>query len=741
MRWAWIILLCCCASRTLAGGLGECVDLGAGQSTIVGDFVGGHDMRRPARVIAAGETVEARIRVAPDQALTLEIEELYGRDTDVRGYQVLIDDKPVYFRTYRGCGAGPVHYFIQVPPPGRDAVTLKFINRGNASIAIGHVWAWGDFEKFYDAGGFATPFYLAPTVSRRTQRSEMGDALAKIKKSIGQRENVKPAWTTWIPYAAKSEQKCAEMIDEDLKLAEEFDLPVQICFDSWWGSTPRGPDGKGGKWTDEPYQQVVWNETQKRMQLSIPNRWSSTPWLTMNHPDLNAFKVQRVTAAASHLRSRLRDLLARNKRHLVLAVNLDNEPIYWASGNAGLGDDLLYADFNPHTIADAKKDGITLDPTNGLSREERLWLWKNLLKYNQMISSAVVGALRNDASEADIDPLADNVYTQAMMMSDPRVQYPTLDAAYPLWETAAPKAARVGGEWNGDALPERQGVEHQLPLGRNAAINAECENKAEEHHGVGPAYALGQRYYTPYNYPLDQLNVAAADLDDVARPFPAIRYEPTLFEHDFATDAWKSKVASFDGIATQRIGNTTVTALTPASTAKPGHVTYRIEARSLAGLAVEFSGRANDYRGLDPAIQIRVLAGPTDDATTMREMSILHQSPDMNAVHHVDLSEAARGQEAIFVRIEMLAPTAPPDMLSWCAVRSVRFTTPWPAEFTRDLPRQDESMRLTRKQNQLISWRRDAELAMRTGGEKVDVAKSLYERGSYAEAYRAVNSR
>jgi hypothetical protein len=33
-----------------------------------------------------------------------------------------------------------------------------------------------------------------------------------------------------------------------------------------------------------------------------------------------------------------------------LAVNLDNEPVYWATGNAGLGSDILLADFNRVTV-------------------------------------------------------------------------------------------------------------------------------------------------------------------------------------------------------------------------------------------------------------------------------------------------------------------------------------------------------------------------------------------------------
>ena len=71
---------------------------------------------------------------------------------------------------------------------------------------------------------------------------------------------------------------------------------------------------------------------------------------------------ERMAAAMAHLRRRYRELSARGRGHRLLALNLDNEPVYWASGNAGLGTGPLLADFNAHTVADARRDGVGLDP-------------------------------------------------------------------------------------------------------------------------------------------------------------------------------------------------------------------------------------------------------------------------------------------------------------------------------------------------------------------------------------------
>src|SRR5690606_1997587 len=72
-----------------------------------GGVVGGRDWRRTARVVSGrGSWVSYRLKVAPNRPVTLEIEELYGRDDLVRGYNVFVDGRPAMFRTFPGCGAG-----------------------------------------------------------------------------------------------------------------------------------------------------------------------------------------------------------------------------------------------------------------------------------------------------------------------------------------------------------------------------------------------------------------------------------------------------------------------------------------------------------------------------------------------------------------------------------------------------------------------------------------------------------
>ncbi len=731
---------------------------GAVTKRVTGDRVGGHDIRRAARTVrGTGSWIAYRVKVDPRETTTVEVEEVYGRDRDVRGYLVLVDGKKVYLRTWQGSGAGLIHYFVQVPPTGKEHVTVRLVNQSETPFSISRMWVFSDFGKYFQHNQLEVPYYLAPTV-RITFSDRAADLanLRRIKESLGLHPHVRPAFTAFVAYAFLNARDTEARIDYALHLAQETGMPVQLGFDTWWANTPGGLDGKGGFWSDVAYQQVVHNATQGKYQLSVPNQWSNTPWLTVNHPDLLAFKARRLGESLAYLRRRYRDLRAAGRQDLVLAINLDNEPVYWASGNAGLGGDLLLADFNPYAVAAARRDGVTLDPADGLGARERFWLFRNLLDYNERIAGAAAKGLGRDAvivrgSKVSLpgDLLANNMYTQAMV-SDADIQYPMLSSAYPLWETAAPRSARVGGEWNGDTVPEREAVLHQIALGRNAAVNAEAGDNPAKMQGVRPGYALAQRYYALYNYPLEKMDVAASEIRDLAQPFPAYVYQPVLLETRFTEGGWKSQVVAYGGVQTGQIGNTAAVAAFPASGARPGFLTYRLQARHGVfdtGLFLELTGRAFVSGKKDPGVLVRVLAGRSEDAAQMREVARYSDTGHFGPPGRIDLGAQAAGKRTVYVRIEMNAPGLPSEVLSWCSVRHVRFTTPWPAAMMRGLPPQDESLATVRRQNLAVSWRGDAERAItdlaRQGGKRpsprLASARDACARGAYAEAYRLAN--
>lgn len=736
-------------ARSAPAGLTDTIDasnvesvrshtLGPSTLRVIGDLVGEHNTRRPAFVIGPGRSMSFSMRVRVGLPYTLEFEEMYGRDSLVRGYTVYIDGVPAYFRTWRGCGAGPVHYFIQAPPPRHNRVSVRLVNRSTAPFPVSRVWAFSDFQRYFDANRMGVPYYVAPLFgpSFRNEAADLAK-LTAMKSSLDSHPNAKPAFTVAIGYASIGQTEVKRRIEYVLRLARGSGMPVQMEFDTWWAQTPSGMDGAGGFWSDVKYIQVVYNATAKHYQLSVPNQWSSTPWLTTNNARLNAYKRRRLAEATSLLANSVSAMHARN---LVLAVNLDNEPVYWANGNAGLGEDLLQADFNPAAVAAARRDGITLDPTDGLSFAERRWLYRNLGQYNAMIADAAAAGL-GAGQTPDIDPLRDNIYTQAMV-GDPELQYPVLSAGYPFWETAAPSHAHAGGEWNGDSLVERQAIFHQIALGRNAGTNAECGNNAASMKSVRPGYALAQRFVALYNYPLDKMDVATAGIRNLAQSFPAFVYQRVVREERFTDPGWTLRAVQYGGLRRGIIGNTAAMAICPASTQKPGFVTWRL--RSLKGpwksLSLELDGRAFNYGKTDPAVFVRVMAGPSQVAESMREFARFHDG-GISPSDRVDLTPAARGRSTMFVRIEFAAPTIPASVLSWCSIWKARFTTGWPPEVLKGLP-QDKSLATVRKQNLVVSWRADAEAAiaeLRAKHLDARVAKAAYRRGAYADAFHIAN--
>ncbi|MBW3635074.1 MAG: hypothetical protein KY445_01255, partial [Armatimonadetes bacterium] len=727
---------------------------------ISGDWVGGHDLRRLARTVSGlGSWVSYRLKVPRGVPLTLEIEELENRAVPsqdaVRAYSLWIDGKRAYFRTAQASSGGPLHFFVPVAPRDRDFLDLKIQNETETPFHLGRIWAFADFPRYFERAGMAVPYHLAPTLHLSFNNREAdAQKLRSIKTSFGVHPHARPAWTTWLTYANLSDSEIAQRLDYMLSLAQEFDLPLQLSFDSWWGSTPNGIDGQGGFWSDVEYQQVVYNQTQRRFELSIPNRWGNTPWLSVSHPRLNAFKVARLQTAMRMLQERQQRLRAQGKAGLILAVNLDNEPVYWATGNAGLGNDILLADFGAATVEAARRDKVILDPTNGLDFAERFWLWRNLLGYQELIAGAAANAGREaiivDATGVHVpaEPLRDNIYTQAFV-ANAALQFPMQNPAYPLWETGAPASARVGGEWNGDSRREREAVLHQLPLGRTAQVNAESGSRVSEMVGVRPGYALGQRYYALYNYPLDKMDVAASEIRDTTQPFEPLVYERVLREETFVDDGWQNRALEVSGLERGVIGNTTAIALHPTAENKRGWITYRLDGPKggFQGLNIEVSGRAFVSQAKDPNVFIRVLAGTQKEAASMREFGRIFDSGDINAIHRFDLSPAARGQKAVFVRLELSADQLPESVLSWCSIYQLRFTQPWPASLTQGLAVQEESLERHRQQNLLVSWRRDAELAIArlsslstaAAPSALAEARQAFARGEYAAAYRRAN--
>lgn len=321
-------------------------------------------------------------------------------------------------------------------------------------------------------------------------------------------------------------------IDRLAALAEDTNVPLRIAFQVHWGGVPRGlSDGAGGTFTDIPYQQISYDPQDAyddpglaalmgdrndiHYGLSIPNVWSNTPWLTYNHPRLNQLRQIRLTQALYAWReARERLAVAGKARLLPGQLSTGDETIYWAQGvddrkftevNGGVPRSHLSADFNPFTVADALRDGVNLDPRDGLDARERLWLHQNLARQQQRLIDWMFAALPAEAVQMapggphfGLDLVRHNLFTEPYAM--PLFPMKELGTTHPGMELGFVNHAKSGGEyWSGEALPWLLKARER---GRIALPNLECTGAPPPQllAALRSAYACGARFATLYNW-------------------------------------------------------------------------------------------------------------------------------------------------------------------------------------------------------------------------------------------------
>jgi hypothetical protein len=383
-----------------------------------------------------------------------------------------------------------------------------------------------------------------------TLLTSRGYGFALDRAEVERIRSLIPASPYATPQAAVLYSFCRADMDAQLRAMRAFcDLahgtrfPIRVAPQMHWAGIPAGvADGAGGTFGDVPYQQITWDAADAtedpglrplmgdrydvRYGLSVPNRWSNTPWLTFNHPRLNQYRRSRLRQCVAAWVT-VRERLARwGMPHLFPGeLSTGEETVYWAKGvddtayteaNGGKPRTALLADFNPFVVADAMADRIILDPRNGLDRNERWWLHQNLSRWQQTIVDWILEALppepirlTPDAGDPTIegpvrvamaeDTVRRNVYTEPYAM--PVFPMRGVNPLRPGLELGYVRDARSGGEyWSGATMLPWLIKEREL--GRIALPNLECTG-ADDGQLVAclsAAYAHGARYATLYNW-------------------------------------------------------------------------------------------------------------------------------------------------------------------------------------------------------------------------------------------------
>lgn len=497
--------------------------------------------------VESGESVVIQITLATSP-------KDYGKR---QSFRVRLDGGEVYRATEVDAGGGPTRsFFLDLPAPRTSTnIEITADPSTEAPVTPIHFRAWA-----VKSG--------KPQSANRNPQSKMGLALVSpAAQGYGIDESALRDTFHKLPlspylegqlavlynFCARTAPENGAEIERIAALAEKLNVPIRVAFQMHWGGIPAGvSDGAGGKFTDLPYQQITFDPADKvedpglaalmgdrydvRFGLSVPNRWSNTPWLTFNHPRLNQLRRIRLTQALLAWRdARERLVLTGQGRLLPLEVSTGEETVYWAKGvddskyteaNGGAARTDLSADYNPFVVADALNDGVILDPRDGLSLREREWLHRNMARQQQRIIDWMLAAL-------PADPVRLSGETQVYARDLPRRNLFTEPYAMPLFplkdvtpyrpglEVGCVQGGRSGGEyWSGATM--LPWLLRERERGRIALPNLECSGADDPQllACLQAAYAMGARFATLYNWQVrpDASKMLRAFADSIAAP-------------------------------------------------------------------------------------------------------------------------------------------------------------------------------------------------------------------------------
>ena len=392
-------------------------------------------------------------------AYLLEIEEIHNRHSQSFGCQVLVNGRPVYFRSYEEMAAGPNRYFVQVPralaPDGRLNVTFR--NDGYAPLNISRVWGYTDF------------FDLAAKEQTYQSMPIFGEALVflaslapagkdidwqALGKAVGTAQDLQ-AWkdlktrldgTSYgcgpfinLQYALQSFGETRNSIDQGLERVAKLGVDFQLAFNSGeWGSHPNGPDGLGGYFSDNLYSNISYDEKTKTYRPCWPGTPGNTTWPAWNDPRLHQFLRHRLGQSVRYYLDK-RDLMAAR------GVNLPYPAIDQDWGLAAA------VDCSASSRAAAKRDGVDYRPEDGLDEKEKMWLYRTYSQVPKRFGTWFDEAARRDAVVVDRSTVrpprqqtVDDYHFQTFADAS---NSPLKDNRWAAWQFAVSEHTNVTGEF------------------------------------------------------------------------------------------------------------------------------------------------------------------------------------------------------------------------------------------------------------------------------------------------------
>ncbi len=501
----------------------------------ISGWVGAHQLAFDVRSVPSAEVFP----VAEVTAEFVAITEVYPDNPKAVSYHYLVTAPGLapFERRYAARGFGPVTYFLRVARQPAGSVTLTNLGGGGTPQILGVRAVTRDElarvkrdDKFTLLGMAINPRNV---MSEDEQVRQIAERLVADPK-----RNIARSFSCEIYYANRDTNGVRRQLEAARQWSLQYKLPVLLGMVSWWNGTPHNvPDGLGGKFGDLRYQQVCYTpdsihpEDAKLRKLlgerynphyclSTPNIWNNTPWLTMNSPELNTYRARRMREAVDLLNE-----VSPGDPSWIAGIFLENEPRYWDSQSTKgtpqwRGE--RWADFNPCVVAAAARDGVTLNPADGMSLEELTWLQKNAGHYFQETVNMFRAAL---TSRGLLDRFP--IYTHSLHHSiEPLTLFPGVKMNHTSADWARAIGARTGieGIWSQPSNYDR--VREWGPwcnLNREETDGSPLETHLWD---LRTDYAMGGELFNTYNWHLIKKDAYFNYARDFLSALPSVTLPP-----------------------------------------------------------------------------------------------------------------------------------------------------------------------------------------------------------------------
>lgn len=695
--------------------------------------------------------------VAANAPAMIDIEEIHLRNDAAIAYAVYVNGVEVYGRTYAPMSDGPNHAYFDIPADvvgGSGNLTVRLVNKTEDEVRFRRVWAISNPEQTAQQQGISKKMDVVLMLNQLPADLNYNYLVSLVESY--QCDNMYNVGLCWeINYLMWGKVKTEEFLNNVLNASLQTGAPLYLGINSWWGGTADSMDGKGGTWQDVQYQQITYDHNnldgRGHWQLTTPNQWSNTPWLSMNNDYYNSVRVQRIQETVEFLQLRTAELALAGKELPPIHLYTENEPFYWPLSwtkydfnnyPEGVGD------FSHWVVEDAAKDGITLDPTDGLSKEEEFWLYRNLNTYISEVGNAMSGGLGYNyitVKDGVVTYPKDQMVSDSYSHSPIQAVYPNWDSNQRAWENHILNSIHFGGEWSiYQDMDSSRSFDYLLAYGSYSNVNAERAGfpggfESTDFRVLSQCYAYGLEGVIIYNVlaDSDQNNVIEeSNLGDT--PMENRYFETnSIFTSDFS----KITAYSIGNIQTGIHGFRWDGASVVPSNAEGGYLTYRIRnAQDYSiGLRVSTSGTFSEASG-----RLEILAGPSVDQ--LKSVGV-YEAANVNV--EIDPSFYAEGKDA-YIQVKVYGEGLSTAQLAGLSLSKVGIYRSGVSNGCTD------GSVYTYDQNrircQIIAARADTERLMnryleRAGGtlttqeqkEAFAAAYNLYAEGRYGEAFTSIS--